>query len=34
VKRFAVEMMRATEKEITKHVIRPTKVIRASHVKA
>jgi len=34
VKRFAVEMMRATEKEITEHVIRPTKVIRASRVKA
>jgi len=34
VKIFVVEMMRATGIEIAEHVIRPTKVIRASHVKA
>jgi len=34
VKIFLVEMMRATGKEIAEHIIRPTKVIRASHVKA
>ena len=34
VKIFVAEMMRATGKEIAKHVMRPTKVIRASCVKA
>jgi len=34
VKILVAEMMRATGKEIAEHVIRPTKVIRASHVKA
>jgi len=34
VKIFVVEMMRATGKEITEHVIRPTMVIRASRLKA
>jgi len=34
VKLFVVGMMRATGKEIAEHVIRLTKVIRASHVKA
>jgi len=34
VKIFVVEMMRATGKEIAEHVIRPTKVIRTSRVKA
>jgi len=34
VKIFVVEMMRATGKEIAEHVIRPTKVIHASRVKA
>ena len=34
VKIFVVEMMRVTGKRIAKHVIRPTKVIRARHVKA
>jgi len=34
VKIFVVEMMRATGMEIAERVIRPTKVIRASRVKA
>jgi len=34
VKIFLVEMMRATGKEIAEHIIRPTKVILASHVLA
>ena len=34
MKIFVVEMMRATGKEIAKHVIWPTKIIRASCVKA
>jgi len=34
VKIFVVEMMRATGKEVAEQVIRPTKVLRATHVKA
>jgi len=34
VKIFVAEMMRATGKEIAEHIIRPTKVIRTSRVKA
>jgi len=34
VKIFVVEMMRATRKEIAQHVLRPTKVIPTSRVRA